>query len=100
MVQPRAWVEHATGREFELSARPFDRAGAFCGLGNPQAFRRTLQMIGVDAVDLESGKVLWHSNEAAFPLLVYKNRLLAQDSPNADPMRIVALDIENCNGSA
>ncbi len=50
-VEPRAWVEHRTGREFAISARPFDRAGAFCGLGNPQSFRRTLAALGVDPVD-------------------------------------------------
>ena len=34
-----------------IDDRPFDRAGAFCGLGNPQSFRRTLQTVGVDPVD-------------------------------------------------
>jgi tetraacyldisaccharide 4'-kinase len=50
-VEPRLWVEHRTGREFPVEARPFDRAGAFCGLGNPQSFRRTLAGIGVTPVD-------------------------------------------------
>jgi 3-deoxy-D-manno-octulosonic-acid transferase len=50
-VAPRCWVEHRTGREFEIAARPFDRAGAFCGLGNPQSFRRTLLDLGVNPVD-------------------------------------------------
>jgi 3-deoxy-D-manno-octulosonic-acid transferase len=49
-VEPRAWVEHRTGREFPVDARPFERAGAFCGLGNPQSFRRTLMNLGVDPV--------------------------------------------------
>jgi tetraacyldisaccharide 4'-kinase len=50
-VEPRAWVEHRTGREFPIDARPFDRAAAFCGLGNPQSFRRTLHALGVDPID-------------------------------------------------
>jgi tetraacyldisaccharide 4'-kinase len=50
-VEPRCWVEQRTGREFPVTAPPFDRAGAFCGLGNPQSFRRTLAGIGVTPVD-------------------------------------------------
>jgi len=50
---------------------------------------------GVDAVDLKSGKLLWHSDEASFPLIVHKDRLLAQESHDADPIRIVALDVAN-----
>jgi 3-deoxy-D-manno-octulosonic-acid transferase len=50
-VEPRAWVEHATGKRFALSERPFDRIGAFCGLGNPAGFRRTLEGLGVDIAD-------------------------------------------------
>ena len=50
---------------------------------------------GIDAVDLESGKLLWHSTAASFPLIVYKDRLLAQESLDADSTRIVALDVAN-----
>ncbi len=50
-VGPRAWVEHGTGREFPVAARPFERAGVICGLGNPLSFRRTLESLGVAAVD-------------------------------------------------
>jgi tetraacyldisaccharide 4'-kinase len=49
-VQPLAWVEHATGRRFTLLERPFERIGAFCGLGNPLSFRRTLEGLGVEIV--------------------------------------------------
>ena len=41
----------ARGVESRLGARPFERAGVFCGLGNPQAFRRTLARMGVEPVD-------------------------------------------------
>jgi 3-deoxy-D-manno-octulosonic-acid transferase len=47
-VQPHAWVEHATGRCLPASPNPFGSAGVFCGLGNPESFRRTLQAMGVE----------------------------------------------------
>jgi tetraacyldisaccharide 4'-kinase len=50
-VQPLAWVEQHTGKRFGLTERPFDRAGAFCGLGNPTTFRRTLEAMGVEIAD-------------------------------------------------
>ncbi len=50
-VAPEAWVENRTGAEHPIGRRPFATAGAFCGLGNPQAFLRTLQRLGVEPVD-------------------------------------------------
>jgi tetraacyldisaccharide 4'-kinase len=50
-LQPRVWVQNRTGREFAIADRPFDRAGAFCGLGNPQSFRRTLDGLRLSPVD-------------------------------------------------
>ena len=49
-VEPQAWVEHRTGRRHGPAERPFERAGVFCGLGNPEAFRRTLERMGVEPV--------------------------------------------------
>jgi len=49
-VEPQAWVEHRTGRRHGPAERPFERAGVFCGLGNPEAFRRTLERLGVEPV--------------------------------------------------
>jgi tetraacyldisaccharide 4'-kinase len=49
-VEPLAWVEHLTGRRHPPAERPFERAGVFCGLGNPEAFRRTLERMGVETV--------------------------------------------------
>lgn len=48
MVEPHAWVDHSTGRRLAVAPNPFSRAGVFCGLGNPESFRRTLQAMGVD----------------------------------------------------
>jgi len=50
-VQPLAWVDHSSGVEHPLNPRPFERAGVFCGLGNPLAFRRTLEHMGVEPLD-------------------------------------------------
>jgi tetraacyldisaccharide 4'-kinase len=51
MVEPHAWVEHSTGRRLNVALNPFARAGVFCGLGNPESFRRTLQAMGVDVAE-------------------------------------------------
>jgi 3-deoxy-D-manno-octulosonic-acid transferase len=50
-VDPRAWVEYQTGRHFPVGEPPFGRIGAFCGLGNPKAFRRTLNSLGIEPLD-------------------------------------------------
>jgi tetraacyldisaccharide 4'-kinase len=50
-IEPRAWVDHATGKRIALAERPFRRIGAFCGLGNPATFRRTLEALGVEIAD-------------------------------------------------
>ena len=50
-VEAQAWVEHRTGREFGIADRLFEQAGGFCGLGNPQSFRSTLESLGVGLVD-------------------------------------------------
>ena len=46
-VEPEMWVEHRTGRLYKPEEIGFARAGAFCGLGNPQGFRRVLERMGV-----------------------------------------------------
>jgi len=53
-IEPCAWVENRTGVEHPLSAPgPLGSrtVGAFCGLGNPQAFRRTLERLGIQPVE-------------------------------------------------
>ena len=50
-VEPRAWVEYSSGKRIALAERPFQRVGAFCGLGNPASFRRTLEHLGVEIAD-------------------------------------------------
>ena len=50
-VEPRAWMEQATGKRIALSDPSFRRVGAFCGLGNPATFRRTLEGLGIEIAD-------------------------------------------------
>jgi 3-deoxy-D-manno-octulosonic-acid transferase len=50
-VEPEWLVDIRTGRHYVPGEIAFDRAGAFCGLGNPQGFRRTLESMGVKLVD-------------------------------------------------
>jgi tetraacyldisaccharide 4'-kinase len=42
-VAPRGWIDAATG---EVASLP-SRVGAFCGLGNPDSFWRTLRTLGI-----------------------------------------------------
>ena len=49
-VEAREWVENDTGRRIPIADTPFERTAAFCGLGNPQTFRRTLLRLGIDPV--------------------------------------------------
>jgi len=50
-VEPQAWVNNLSGREYPVAEPPFLRAGGFCGLGNPQSFCRTLANLGIDLVE-------------------------------------------------
>jgi len=46
-IEPEAWADAVTGASHPIATPPFAAAGAFCGLGNPQSFRRTLERLGV-----------------------------------------------------
>ncbi len=50
-VAPRAWVDHRSGATHPAASPPFSRAAAFCGLGNPASFRRTLERLPLQLVD-------------------------------------------------
>ncbi len=50
-LQPEAWVEYRSGRPWPLAEVSLGPIAAFCGLGNPQVFRRTLERMGVRLVD-------------------------------------------------
>jgi tetraacyldisaccharide 4'-kinase len=46
-LRARTWRDAETGQSIELSRQ---RVAAFCGLGNPQNFWNTLEMLGLDVV--------------------------------------------------
>ncbi len=48
-AQPEAWVSATTGESSPAGALPYTRVAAFCGLGNPEYFWRTLAALGVHA---------------------------------------------------
>ena len=50
-LQPEAWVDHRTGRRLPLAEAPLGPVAGFCGLGNPQVFRRTLERLNLRLVD-------------------------------------------------
>jgi tetraacyldisaccharide 4'-kinase len=48
-VVANGWIDFSTAERYERP--PCRRAGAFCGLGNPQSFWRTLRAMGIDPVE-------------------------------------------------
>lgn len=50
-IKPQAWIELRSGSRYPVDAPPFQRAAAFCGLGNPESFRRTLAEMGMQPAD-------------------------------------------------
>lgn len=50
-VEPREWVEHATGNRIAAGDLRLERPGVFCGLGNPRAFRLMLREMGMEPVE-------------------------------------------------
>ena len=48
---PESWVDAASGNEISAAEPPFTRAGAFCGLGNPESFWCILDLMGIRRVD-------------------------------------------------
>ena len=47
-ARPHEWVAAASGATLPPGALPFSRVAAFCGLGNPGYFWRTLASLGLD----------------------------------------------------
>jgi len=55
-IHAQAWTEQASGTRHPVESPPFRHPAAFCGLGNPESFRRTLEQLGVRLADwLEFG---------------------------------------------
>jgi tetraacyldisaccharide 4'-kinase len=47
-VRPVEWVDVRSGRRLPVAPIPFNRVAAFCGLGNPAGFWRTLEECGLE----------------------------------------------------
>ncbi len=52
-IEPQAWIDSRTGTRHPPAEAPFGPAAAFCGLGNPASFRRTLESLSVPLVDFQ-----------------------------------------------
>jgi 3-deoxy-D-manno-octulosonic-acid transferase len=50
-IQPECWVEYRTGRNIPVEEMKLERAGVFCGLGNPQSFYHTLETLDTRFAD-------------------------------------------------
>jgi tetraacyldisaccharide 4'-kinase len=48
---PECWVEAAGARRIPARELPHSRLAAFCGLGNPESFWRTLVLLGIRLAD-------------------------------------------------
>ncbi|MCU1275505.1 MAG: lipid-A-disaccharide synthase, partial [Bryobacterales bacterium] len=57
------WVNAASGSHAAAGELPFSRVGAFCGLGNPESFRCTLESLGIHPVDF----VVFGDHHAYYP---------------------------------
>lgn len=53
-VVPRYWVDVSTGVARDLGESAFRRVVAFCGLGSPRAFWRTLESLPIEVVHREA----------------------------------------------
>jgi 3-deoxy-D-manno-octulosonic-acid transferase len=49
-VAPRSWIDYETKVMRPVAEVKFGRVAAFCGLGNPRAFWRTLEELEIDVV--------------------------------------------------
>jgi tetraacyldisaccharide 4'-kinase len=50
-IEAEWWVEHRTGKHIRTEELKLEKAGVFCGLGNPRSFYRTLEALGTGYVD-------------------------------------------------
>jgi tetraacyldisaccharide 4'-kinase len=89
-VEPKAWVDHRTGAETPACERPFERAGAFCGLGNPLSFRRTLEALGMQPAG-------WHEFADHHHYRAYEMRRLAHQFQAAGATAVVTTEKDAAN---
>jgi hypothetical protein len=87
-LSPAAPAEGAAG-SVPFPGGVADAAGKGAFVTNPKG--------GIDALDLETGKVLWQTAEASKPLAVSEKRLVAQAAVKgkANSVRVVVFDISD-----
>jgi tetraacyldisaccharide 4'-kinase len=79
-LQARGWVNALTGEAFAVDQPPFQRVGAFCGLGNPQGFCRTLEQLGIEPVGWHEFPDHHHYNIRELRRLQYSFEQLKADA--------------------
>jgi tetraacyldisaccharide 4'-kinase len=95
-VRPVAWVEYRTGRRFPACEPPFERPGVFCGIGNPQSFRRTFAQMGI-----EPARWLDFGDHHRYRPAELRRLALDMQSGGADALATTEKDIINlCEGAA
>jgi tetraacyldisaccharide 4'-kinase len=73
-------VNALTGEAFAVDQPPFQRVGAFCGLGNPQGFCRTLEQLGIEPVGWHEFPDHHHYNIRELRRLQYSFEQLKADA--------------------
>ena len=82
-------VEAQTPQPFEL------REGVVVNLVSKQAYVMNPKG-GIDAIDLARGDSIWHSDQAAKPLALIGDRLIAQIEPKGDnTLEVAILNVQN-----
>jgi tetraacyldisaccharide 4'-kinase len=89
-VEPVAWIENRTGRQVPLSEKPFERAGVFCGIGNPQSFRHTLARLGVQPAE-------WHEFDDHHRYRAGELRRISEDARHRGATALVTTEKDAIN---
>jgi tetraacyldisaccharide 4'-kinase len=90
-VIPEAWVNFATGEKHPANSIPYKRTLAFCGLGNPQSFWRTLARLGMrplETLDFDDHHRYTAQEIRRMGLLVKAQRLEALLTTQKDVMNL------------
>jgi len=95
-VVPQKWVDLASGEETNARVPPFRRVAAFCGLGNPGSFWKTLEDLKLEVV------YRWAFNDHHSYKPAELTRLLAQaKAAGAEALVTTEKDVVNlCGGAA
>jgi len=89
-VRPEAWIEFGSGNAAPIANPPFARAAAFCGLGNPQSFRRTLEELGIEPAE-------WLEYEDHHRYRPYELRRIAHHAAAAGADALLTTEKDVCN---